>query len=107
MTGEYKQLKATEMKGARYMKGAVNLQDTFLNQARKENMLTTVFLVNGYQIKGVVRSFDNFTLLLEVEGKQQLVYKHAVSTIIPMRNINLRTTEDENGGEEAPANDAE
>lgn len=74
----------------REMKGPVNLQDTFLNQARKENMPTTVFLVNGYQIKGIVRSFDNFTVLLEVEGKQQLVYKHAVSTIIPMRNINLQ-----------------
>lgn len=76
------------------MKGTVNLQDTFLNQARKENMLTTVFLVNGYQIKGVIRSFDNFTVLLEVDGKQQLVYKHAVSTIIPMRNINLQTAEE-------------
>ncbi len=77
------------------MKGIINLQDTFLNQARKENMLTTVFLVNGYQIKGVVRSFDNFTLLLEVEGKQQLVYKHAISTIIPVRNINLRPADDD------------
>jgi host factor-I protein len=86
------------------MKGTINLQDTFLNQARKENMLTTVFLVNGYQIKGIVRSFDNFTLLLEVEGKQQLVYKHAVSTIIPMRNVNLRTSEnDETGDEEEKA----
>lgn len=75
------------------MKGAINLQDTFLNQIRKENMLSTVFLINGYQIKGVVRSFDSFTLLLEVDGKQQLVYKHAVSTIIPMRNINLRQEE--------------
>lgn len=74
------------------MKGPVNLQDTFLNQARKENMPATVFLVNGYQIKGIVRSFDNFTLLLEVDGKQQLVYKHAVSTIIPMRNINLQAS---------------
>ncbi len=82
------------------MKGAINLQDTFLNQARKENMLTTVFLVNGYQIKGVVRSFDNFTLLLEVEGKQQLIYKHAVSTIIPMRNINLRAMDIESSGDE-------
>lgn len=68
---------------------AVNLQDTFLNQARKENILLTVFLVNGYQIKGVIRSFDNFTVMLEVEGKQQLIYKHAVSTIIPVRNINF------------------
>jgi len=82
------------------MKGAINLQDTFLNQARKENMLTTVFLVNGYQIKGVVRSFDNFTLLLEVEGKQQLVYKHAVSTIIPMRNINMKAAEGDNNKDE-------
>ncbi len=78
------------------MKGTINLQDTFLNQIRKENMLSTVFLINGYQIKGVVRSFDSFTLLLEVDGKQQLVYKHAVSTIIPMRNINLRQDEPEN-----------
>ncbi|HOB86859.1 MAG TPA: RNA chaperone Hfq [Bacillota bacterium] len=71
------------------MKASINLQDNFLNQARKENMMLTVFLVNGYQIKGVIRSFDNFTVLLEVEGRQQLVYKHAVSTIIPVRNINL------------------
>lgn len=77
------------------MKGPINLQDTFLNQARKENMLTTVFLVNGYQIKGVIRSFDNFTVLLEVDGKQQLVYKHAVSTIIPIRNINMQAAEEE------------
>lgn len=89
------------------MKGAINLQDTFLNQARKENMLTTVFLVNGYQIKGVVRSFDNFTLMLEVEGKQQLVYKHAVSTIIPMRNINLRASDEEPEEHQGSADHAE
>ncbi len=88
------------------MKGAINLQDTFLNQARKENMLTTVFLVNGYQIKGVVRSFDNFTLLLEVEGKQQLIYKHAISTIIPVRNINLKAAEGESTESSSPENDA-
>jgi host factor-I protein len=82
------------------MKGMINLQDTFLNQARKDNMLTTVFLINGYQIKGVVRSFDNFTLLLEVEGKQQLVYKHAISTIIPMRNVNLRTADNDDTNDE-------
>jgi host factor-I protein len=70
-------------------KGSFNLQDNFLNQLRKDNIVTTVFLVNGYQIKGSIRSFDNFTVLLEVDGKQQLVYKHAVSTIIPFRNINI------------------
>lgn len=73
-------------------KGPFNLQDNFLNQIRKENMLTTIFLVNGYQIKGNIRSFDSFTILLDVDGKQQLVYKHAVSTIIPLRNISINTT---------------
>lgn len=72
------------------MKGPVNLQDTFLNQLRKENISMTVFLVNGYQIKGTIRSFDQFTVLIEVEGKQQLVYKHAISTVIPQRNITLQ-----------------
>lgn len=76
------------------MKGPLNLQDTFLNQLRKENMLTTIFLVNGYQIKGVIRSFDQFTVLIEVEGKQQLVYKHAISTVIPVRNISLQQPDD-------------
>lgn len=70
-------------------KASVNLQDNFLNIARKEDMMLTVFLVNGYQIKGTVRSFDNFTILLNVDNKQQLVYKHAVSTIIPFKNLNL------------------
>lgn len=70
-------------------KGTFNLQDNFLNQIRKDNITCTIFLVNGYQIKGSVRSFDNFTLLLDVDGKQQLIYKHAVSTIIPFRNINI------------------
>jgi len=68
-------------------KGPVNLQDNFLNQARKEKVMATVFLVNGYQIKGSIKSFDNFTILLEVDGKQQLIYKHAVSTVIPFRNL--------------------
>lgn len=73
-------------------KATINLQDNFLNIARKEDMMLTVFLVNGYQIKGTVRSFDNFTILLNVDNKQQLVYKHAVSTIIPFRNLNLNQT---------------
>lgn len=76
------------------MKGPLNLQDTFLNQLRRENISATVFLVNGYQIKGVIRSFDQFTVLIEVEGKQQLVYKHAISTVIPFRNISLQQPAD-------------
>ncbi|MFZ7102618.1 MAG: RNA chaperone Hfq [Peptococcaceae bacterium] len=70
-------------------KQQINLQDAFLNQVRKENVPVTIFLVNGFQLKGSVRGFDNFTVILEVEGKQQMVYKHAISTIAPAKNIIL------------------
>ena len=70
-------------------KSQANLQDGFLNQCRKENIPVTVYLVNGSQLKGLIRGFDNFTVVLENEGKQQLVYKHALSTVMPMRNVNL------------------
>ncbi|HHT71750.1 MAG: RNA chaperone Hfq [bacterium] len=64
-----------------------NLQDTFLNQARKDSIPCTVYLVNGFQIRGLIRGFDNFTVALESEGKQMLVYKHAISTITPSRPV--------------------
>lgn len=67
----------------------VNLQDAFLNQVRKENIPVTLYLVNGFQLKGMVKGFDNFTVVLEVEGKQQMVYKHAISTLMPMKAVNL------------------
>lgn len=70
-------------------KSQINLQDTFLNQVRKENIPVTVFLVNGFQIKGNVKGFDNFTVVLDTEGKQQMIYKHAISTIVPLRPVNL------------------
>lgn len=65
----------------------INLQDNFLNQARKENVAVTIHLLNGFQIKGNVKGFDNFTVLIDVQGKQQMVYKHAISTITPARAI--------------------
>ncbi|MGI6227398.1 MAG: RNA chaperone Hfq [Peptococcales bacterium] len=68
-------------------KQQINLQDAFLNQVRKDNVPVTIFLVNGFQLKGSVKGFDNFTVILEVEGKQQMVYKHAISTIAPAKNI--------------------
>ncbi|OLS03968.1 RNA chaperone Hfq [Tissierella creatinophila] len=71
------------------MKQSVNLQDTFLNIARKNNIKITIFLMNGYQIKGMVRGFDNYTIILNSEEKQQLIYKHAISTIIPNDEITL------------------
>ncbi|EAE2895343.1 RNA chaperone Hfq [Listeria monocytogenes] len=60
-----------------------------LNQLRKEKILATVFLTNGFQLRGRVVSFDNFTVLLDVEGKQQLVFKHAISTFSPQKNVAL------------------
>ncbi|MDU2066124.1 MAG: RNA chaperone Hfq [Sporomusaceae bacterium] len=65
----------------------INLQDSFLNQVRKENVPVIIYLVNGFQLRGSVRGFDNFTVIIENEGKQQLVYKHAISTITPFRPI--------------------
>ena len=72
-----------------------NLQDLFLNRARKTDMPLTVFLVNGFQLRGSVTGYDNFTVVLNSEGKQQLIYKHAISTIAPLRQIDLSTVEDE------------
>lgn len=66
----------------------INLQDSFLNQVRKENVPVSIHLVNGFQLKGNVRGFDSFTIVIESMGKQQLVYKHAVSTITPSKPIN-------------------
>ena len=66
----------------------MNLQDTFLNQARKENIGVTIYLVNGHQLRGSVRAFDSFTILLDTPGKPaQLVYKHAVTSVVPVRPI--------------------
>lgn len=73
----------------------LNLQDTFLNKVRKENLVVTVFLVNGFQIRGTVCGFDNFTVIIETEGKQQLVYKHAISTIAPGDKTKIMTAEPE------------
>ena len=67
----------------------MNLQDVFLNQARKEKITVTIYLTNGFQFKGVVKGFDSFTVILDTEGKQNLVYKHAISTITPSRAISI------------------
>ncbi len=70
-------------------KQQINLQDYFLNQVRKEGIPITIYLVNGFQLKGNLRGFDNFTVILDSDGKQQMVYKHAISTIMPIRPVNL------------------
>lgn len=71
------------------MNKSINIQDTFLNQLRKDNIPVTVFLMNGFQIRGVIKAFDNFTIIIDSEGRQQMVYKHAISTFTPQRNVNL------------------
>lgn len=65
------------------------MQDIFLNELRKNNVFVTVFLMNGFQLKGLIKSYDNYTVLLETEGKQQLIYKHAISTYVPAKSIEL------------------
>jgi host factor-I protein len=71
------------------MKQPINIQDQFLNQLRRDNVGVTVFLTNGFQIRGSIKGFDNFTVLLESDGKQQLVFKHAISTFSPSRNVTI------------------
>ena len=66
-----------------------NYQDILLNMVRKESIPVTVFLTSGFQIRGVVRGFDNYVVIIETDGKQQMVYKHALSTIVPSRYLNL------------------
>jgi len=66
-----------------------NLQDRFLNQLRINKIEVKVYLVNGFQMKGIVRSFDSYTVLIESGNQQSLVYKHAISTIIPSQYVRL------------------
>lgn len=66
-----------------------NLQEVFLTQVRRERRQVTVFLMNGFQMRGLVTGFDAFTLVLTTEGKQQVIYKHAISTIVPERPVAL------------------
>ncbi len=77
------------------MNKIANLQDLMLNTLRKEKVDVTVFLTNGFQIKGTVKGYDSFVLILESDGKQQMVYKHAVSTIAPARPVTISMKEEE------------
>ena len=79
---------------------AINLQDSILNQVRKENVQVAIHLVNGFQIKGMVKGFDNFTVIIDSIGKQQLVYKHAISTITLSRHLDNLSGEKKEQNEE-------
>ncbi len=71
------------------MQKTQNLQDAFLNYIRREKIPVTLFLMNGFQLRGVVRSFDNFVVLIDADGRQQMIYKHAISTVAPARPVSL------------------
>ena len=70
-----------------------NLQDIFLTKVRKQAVPVRVFLMNGFQLRGTITGFDSFSLVLDSDGRQQFIYKHAVSTLVPLRPLSLREEE--------------
>ena len=79
---------------------AQNLQDTFLNYVRKQKIPLTIFLVNGVKLQGVVTWFDNFCVLLRRDGHSQLVYKHAISTIMPGQPMTMFENDEASSGQD-------
>ena len=77
------------------MKKIANLQVLFLLSARRARVSVTVFLVNGFQMRGIVTGFDSFVVVLESDGKQQMLYKHAISTIVPVSPVDLRAADEQ------------
>lgn len=80
------------------MAATKEIQSEFLNKARQSKQQVTVFLMNGFQLHGNVAGFDNFAVVLNSDGKQQMIYKHAISTIIPSNAINLAADESKLAG---------
>lgn len=74
------------------MKQKANLQDLFLLRARQERLSVTLFLMNGFQMRGTIVGYDTFVVVLDSDGRQQVVYKHAISTISPVRAVDLTQT---------------
>lgn len=71
------------------MQKTQNLQDAFLNYIRREKIPVTLFLMNGFQLRGVITGFDNFVVILVTDNKQQMIYKHAISTLVPARPLKI------------------
>jgi len=85
---------------------SINLQDMFLNQVRKEGVGVTIYLMGGVQLRGYVRGFDAFTIMLDTPGKPtQLVYKHAITSIVPSKNVGEREQEERENAREQLQND--
>ena len=71
------------------MSEVMNLQDAILKEVRREKVPVTLFLMNGFQLRGTVSGYDNFVVVLVTDGKQQMIYKHAISTLVPIRPLTL------------------
>ena len=76
------------------MQKKTNLQDLFLLRIRQDRLLVTLFLMNGFQMRGIVTGYDPFVVVLDSDGRQQVIYKHAISTIVPIRPVELREMEE-------------
>ena len=76
------------------MQKKINLQDLFLLRARQDRVPVTLFLMNGFQMRGIVMGYDPFVVVLDSDGRQQVIYKHAISTIVPIRPVELWETEE-------------
>ena len=74
------------------MSDAINLQDAILKEVRREKVPVTLFLMNGFQLRGVITGFDSFVVVLVSDGKQQMIYKHAISTLAPIRSLKAAST---------------
>ncbi len=69
------------------MSDAINLQDAVLSEVRREKIPVTLFLMNGFQLRGIITGYDSFVVVLVSEGKQQMIYKHAISTLVPIKPL--------------------
>ena len=69
------------------MSDSINLQDAILNEVRRDKVPVTLFLMNGFQLRGIITGFDSFVVVLVSEGRQQMIYKHAISTLAPMKPL--------------------
>ena len=76
------------------MQQKINLQDIFLLRARQDRVPVTLFLMNGFQMRGTITGYDPFVVVLDSDGRQQVIYKHAISTIAPIRPVELRENEE-------------
>ena len=74
-----------------HMSEQINLQDSILNEVKKDKVPVTLFLMNGFQLRGTITGFDSFVVVLVTDGKQQMIYKHAISTLVPMKPLKAAT----------------